>query len=218
MDRYTDLETKRKLLTKLLYPVKRDGIRALRTDDIARHMDLSKATLYKYFSSKDEIIEQLIALYVDYYARSHDALHDETLSFTKRHQLAFEELLASAHYVSDLMLQDLRDTYPELLATLKVSFRQRDEHLHAFYEAGMQAGVFAALNPTLVILQDELVFRHLVNPKYLMEKNLTFRTALLDYYDSLTRQLYRPETRPTDDPQWRAHLEYLANKLSTSML
>jgi AcrR family transcriptional regulator len=38
----------------------------LKIDDIARYMDISKATLYKDFSTRVEIIEVVVAHYIDY--------------------------------------------------------------------------------------------------------------------------------------------------------
>lgn len=38
----------------------------LKVDDLAKYMDISKVTLYKHFSSKDDVIEQVVDYYIDY--------------------------------------------------------------------------------------------------------------------------------------------------------
>lgn len=219
MTRYTDIETKRKLLSKLIHPCKKDGCRTLRTDDIAKHMDISKATLYKYFSSKDEIIEGLVELITDYFRTQNEQLTDASLSRIERFQTAFEQMLLFANYVSDTLQNDLRETYPELLEKIRGVLRQRDELLRAFYEEGMKEGAFHPVNPTLLIVQDELVFQHIIDPKFLMEKNLTFRTALFDYYDGKVRQLFPSSLHDAcREPAWCDRLDHLVRKVAGSMI
>ncbi|WP_313957885.1 TetR/AcrR family transcriptional regulator, partial [Bacillus toyonensis] len=40
--------------------------------DIAKLMDVSRATLYKHFSSKEEIIEGVVRIFSDYVAKLED--------------------------------------------------------------------------------------------------------------------------------------------------
>ncbi|GJM78516.1 hypothetical protein HMSSN139_10120 [Paenibacillus sp. HMSSN-139] len=59
-------KTKSKMLKKLAAVTKKEGFQSLRMDDIAKAMDVSRATMYKYFSSKDEVVEELVQTYEDY--------------------------------------------------------------------------------------------------------------------------------------------------------
>jgi AcrR family transcriptional regulator len=56
------LENSQKLLTKIIPVLRTKSISSLRMDDIAKYMDISKATLYKYFSSKEEIIQSVVTV------------------------------------------------------------------------------------------------------------------------------------------------------------
>ena len=64
--RYDDESTKTKYVLKLLHPLKTSGFQHIRMDDIAKYMDLSKATVYKYFPSRDEIFERLAEIFITY--------------------------------------------------------------------------------------------------------------------------------------------------------
>ncbi|MBL0386851.1 TetR/AcrR family transcriptional regulator [Tumebacillus sp. ITR2] len=220
MSRYDDLETKRKLVGKLITHVKKEGFQQLRTDDIAKMMDISKATLYKYFSSKDEIIQHLVDAYVDVIVDADTKLREDVSeTLVQRFQRAFRQTLLITTYGSEAFHHDLREAYPELLERVKSATHRRNERLRRLYEEGMAEGLFPKLNATLLLLQDELMFRNLVNPAFLMEHNLSFRNALFDYYELKKHQLFSPEVRPTlDETEMHEQLEYLAQKISRSMV
>jgi AcrR family transcriptional regulator len=62
----------------------------LKIDDIA---SISKATLYKDFSTRDEIVEVVVAHYIDYLSEADAIVQDENVSFTERFQKTFEQSL-----------------------------------------------------------------------------------------------------------------------------
>lgn len=220
MSRYDDLETKRKLVAKLINHVKKEGFHQLRTDDMAKLMDISKATLYKYFASKDEILQHLVDSYVEVIVEADMNLReDESNSLVRRFQRAFRQTLLITTYGSEAFHHDLREAYPDLLDRVKSAIHRRNERLRQLYEQGMDEGVFPRLNATLLLLQDELMFRNLVTPAFLIEHNLSFRNALFDYYELKKQQLFTAEVRASlEDRDMQEELEYLAQKISRSMV
>ncbi|ACT04079.1 TetR/AcrR family transcriptional regulator [Paenibacillus sp. JDR-2] len=191
--RYTDETTKNKYVAKLLHPIKSNGFQGLRMDDIAKAMDLSKATLYKYFPSRDEIIERLTALYIKYVVCDEAKLMEGSPeAYIKGFQSTFSQTLIIANYGTEPFFQDLREIYPQLLASIEVSISDRNGRLRAFYERGMAEGYMNDLNAMLIILQDELMFQKLLDPHYLMRHNLTLRGAIWDYYQIKKQQLFKP--------------------------
>ncbi|MCC3373898.1 TetR/AcrR family transcriptional regulator [Cohnella sp. REN36] len=214
--RYSDPDCKRKLAAKLLHPIKSVGFQQLRMDDFAKHMDISKATLYKYFSSKDEIIEMLVQMFIDVVIEKDlSELPDDSVSYAVRFQQSFARSLHIANYGSDPFMNDLRDGYPAFFAVLNAAIGSRNERLRAFYEKGMDVGVFHRLNATLVILQDEAMFRELIDPSSLMKHHLTLSAALWDYYQIKKLQLFTPEAyAQVDDGFMSEKLAYLVQKIT----
>ncbi|MBB6636817.1 TetR/AcrR family transcriptional regulator [Cohnella thailandensis] len=213
--RYTDPECRGKLAAKLMSPLRSMGFQQLRMDDIAKHMDISKATLYKYFSSKDEIIELIVDQFITY-LKEKDAedLPEADVPYEKRFCDTFVQTLLIASYRSEPFLNDLREAFPELYAKLESAIGARNERLCRFYEEGMEAGVFIRQNATLLILQDELIFRNLIDPVNLMKHNLTLRNALFDYYQIKKRQiLSAPDAERDGDEGMPERLDRLAKKI-----
>ena len=96
-----------------------------------------------------------------------------------------------------------------------VAVSMRNGPLRKFYEHGMEQGSFNRLNATLLILQDDLMFRHLLDPVYLMKNNLTLRNAIHDYYQIKKLQLFSAELYASmDDAEMLNKIEYLVRKVS----
>ncbi|SEM64199.1 TetR/AcrR family transcriptional regulator [Paenibacillus sp. OV219] len=216
--RYTDESILNKYAAKLLHPIKTNGLHNLRMDDIAKAMDLSKATLYKYFPSRDEIIERLTALIVKYViggGADVDLIEGSCDGYIEGFQSTFSQTLLIANYGTEIFFRDLREIYPQLMASIDVAISERNARLRKFYERGMAEGYLNSLNATLLILEDELMFRHLLDPMYLMKNNLTLRNAIGDYYQIKKLQWFKPNIYASfDDTLMMDKIEHLVRKVT----
>ncbi|AZN42369.1 TetR/AcrR family transcriptional regulator [Paenibacillus albus] len=216
--RYTDESILNKYAAKLLHPLKSNGLHNLRMDDFAKAMDLSKATLYKYFQSRDEIIERLTALFVKYVVGSCsevELVSGSSDAYIQSFQSTFSQTLLIANYGTEIFFKDLREIYPQHMASIDIAISERNARLRKFYERGMAEGYLNTLNATLLILEDELMFRHLLDPMYLMKNNLTLRGAIGDYYQIKKLQLFKPDIHASiDDTQMLDKIEYLVRKVT----
>lgn len=216
--RYNDEEFKHKLIAKLLLTVKKNGIAHLRADDIAKCMDLSKATVYKYFESKEEILNYIVDFYITRLIDLDFALDESCGTYQMRFLTVFKKMLMAANYGTEIFMKDLREFHPELMEKIQIAITARNNQLRRFYEQGVADGVFEPFNIDLLILQNELCMAKLVDPVVLMARNLTFRQALYDYYKLKIYQLFIPEARPSlDDKELISTLDVLAQKIASSM-
>lgn len=51
------------------------GIRSVSMDDVARHLSVSKKTLYQYFADKDEIVTMVAAYYMEENHKKYEGFH-----------------------------------------------------------------------------------------------------------------------------------------------
>jgi AcrR family transcriptional regulator len=70
-------------------------------------MNLSRASLYNYFSSKEDIIMELTNLCIDYINEAGQTISNEELPYSLRFQKVFEQAVLSVVYASDIYLTDL---------------------------------------------------------------------------------------------------------------
>lgn len=114
-------------MNKIKPIVRKTKFSQLRIDDIAKYMDISKVTLYKHFSSKEDIIEQVVDYEVEYLQQADLVVNDDSLSFVDRFQQTFLQSVLCVAYISDLFLQDLKDFYPTLYDKLVIAQQNRNK-------------------------------------------------------------------------------------------
>jgi AcrR family transcriptional regulator len=182
-----------KYIEKIKPILRKNRFSQLKIDDIARYMDISKATLYKHFSTKDEILETVVTHYIDYLSEADAIVQDENVSFADRFQKTFEQSLKCVIYVSDLFLNDLKENYPYLFEKLAQAQQNRNKNLETFFQSGVNKGIFNNINAPLFMVQDDAVLRRIMVPSFSINYDLTLKQALMDYYQMKKYQLFKPE-------------------------
>lgn len=211
-------DAKTKYLVKLLPVIKQRGLSHARIEDLVQAMSISKATFYKHFSSKEEVIEGVVELVVGYFSQASAVIADEASPYIERFQRAFQHSVVIASYLSEAFLVDLKQAHPALWERVKQAQQAQQRHLQQFYQGGMTAGIFQPLNARVVALQDEVALRALVDPLFLMEHDLTVGTSLHDWYEAHKYQWLTPAARgQIDDAPIKAYIDLLARKIALSL-
>lgn len=200
---------------KMIHVVRTQGFLSLTIQDIARNMNLSRASLYNYFSSKEDIISELTNFCIAYLDEAGQTISNEELSYPLRLQKVFEQAVFSAAYASDVYLNDLKKSCPSLYEKKLQSKKEQLSAIHTFYKNGMEAGVFNRLNPSILIIQDDTVLRKLVNTSFLMEEELSLKQALYDYYVAKKFQLLKIDyLKETENEDSHELVERILQKLA----
>lgn len=178
---------------KIINVIRTQGFLSLTIQDIAHLMNMSRASLYNYFSSKEDIVMELTNFCITYIHEAGQTISNEELSYPLRLQKVFEQAVFSAFYSSDIYLTDLKRSCTHLYEKKMQSRKVQLSTLHSFYRRGMNEGIFNELNPALIIMQDETVLKRLANSPFLMEEELSLKKALCDYYEAKKCQVLRPQ-------------------------
>ncbi|WP_052350348.1 TetR/AcrR family transcriptional regulator [Paenibacillus gorillae] len=208
-----------KLSKRLISTAIKDGFQHLRMDDIAKHMDVSRATMYKHFSSKEEVIEAVVSVFVNYIekleARSSD---DDESSFGLWFQQLFEQSVSLVGKITEAFLRDLQGSYPDLYDQLKDTLNRREKETLAFYQDGKQRGIFNPINEKFLLLQDDLLLREIINVKYLLYNQLSIQQALHDYYQFKKIQLFRADKLSlVDDARIMPIIDHIVDKFNRNL-
>ncbi len=208
-------ELKNKYLTRLQPAIKHSGLSHLKIDDIVRFMGISKATFYKYFSSKEDVIEQGTELVASYFKQAATLISNESSSHLQRFQNAFTQSLVLAVSFPDTFLLDLKQTYPLLWERVKQAKQEWQQQLELFYQQGIALGIFHPVSRVLVVLQHDLLMHTILDPAFLMEHDVTLRRLLYDYYELLKYQCLPPEIfAQMDDTPVKEFIDKMARKIS----
>src|SRR5260221_9289433 len=79
-----EIQTKEKILKEAATLFTKYGIRSISMDDIARHLSVSKKTLYQHFADKDELVTMVMQthmainkkMYEEITRRSENSIHE----------------------------------------------------------------------------------------------------------------------------------------------
>lgn len=210
-------ETQQKYLYRLFPLIRRGGWSDLTIEDILKAMSISRATFYKYFTSKEDLLTRLIEEYLVYLEEAVAELRGSE-DYIVRFQQIFLQSLAVVGLASEDFLQDVRQTYPQIWERIRLAERRRNDYLSDFYRQGMGAGWFNQVNAQLLVLQEESFLRTIIAPRFLMEQDASLRQILLDYYELLKYEALRPENRPqVNDAAVIEGIEEFIQKLSLQM-
>ncbi|MEM5013651.1 TetR/AcrR family transcriptional regulator [Niallia taxi] len=187
-------------LNKIKPVIRKTRFSQMKIDDIAKNMDISKVTLYKHFSSKDEIIEQVVEYYIQYLQYADTVANDDSISYIERFQKIFSESLISVIYLSDLFLQDLKEYYPQLFENIFVAQQNRIKNLQSFFQSGMDENIFNRIHIALSLVQDDASLRRIMEPTFSIQwYDLTLKQAVMEYYKMKQYQVIRPDYLDTVD-------------------
>ncbi|MDQ0720139.1 TetR/AcrR family transcriptional regulator [Paenibacillus amylolyticus] len=209
-------QMRQKLTNKLLFHVRKNGFQGLKMDEISKIMDISRATLYKYFSTKEDIISFIVSTFVEYI---HEIIEDSDADqvFVQRFQQTFEQTILLKEFITDIFLRELENSYPENYERLKEAMKQREYQELAFYDEGIKEGFFNKIDGRLIIMQDEIL-SNVLDVKYLMENHLTVYQVLFDYYNLKKIQLFKPDKiKMMDDNLMIPRIECMAQKISKNL-
>lgn len=167
---------------KLTETFKKHGLKKYSMDSIAAELKVSKATLYHYFSSKDEMIEIVLLRVIGQLSDFERISKDETLAFETRLYRILELFSETMTDISNIFLADLQDGYPKLWKQVQVFIEYVTEVLTDFYNAGKKAGVFTDIHTAILVMSDRMFFNAISDVDFLRKNNITLRTAFDEYF------------------------------------
>ena len=158
------------------------GLGKFTMDKIAKKLNISKATLYKYFASKDEIIDAVVQFKIQEIIAYENLLSDSNIDFSQR----FFDIIKSASImlaeISGQFLYDTKHKPPELFDKMNTF---QDRALYAaeqFYQQGIDHGVLKNIDPKILALTDKMFIQAVSNPRFLQEHGISVKDAFDSYF------------------------------------
>lgn len=192
---------RRSYAEKIMETVRTKGFITLTIQDLARLMGISRASLYNFFASKEDIILEVTEIYIEYLKRSNDFISNPRYPYSQRLPSVFEQAAFSAVYASEIYLNELKITCPSLYERKLELSNERISALHAFYENGMIDGDFNLLNPALIVAQDDAALGKILNSSFLSDENMPLEDSMYGYYKIMKHRTFASASlKATKDP------------------
>ncbi|MCD8529065.1 MAG: TetR/AcrR family transcriptional regulator [Chitinophagales bacterium] len=174
---------RQEIIDGLIAFFRENSLAASTMDEVAEGIGKSKATLYKYFPTKEKMVGELVSYKVTEISKFALILQDESIPFIKRYELSFQLLEQHIADISNDFLEDLQSVFPVIYKYIEQLIDLAVNELTQYYEKGMQLGLFNNLNARMLSLNDFIMFRSFTNPQFLKENQTTIRQAFIDYYE-----------------------------------
>lgn len=180
-----------KLIIKISPIIRQNGVSALKIDDFTKYMDISKSTFYKYFDSKDDVIEKYVMLYIRDFIQLNETIFTETDTLdSNKYLLIFQKLLMQAIYGSVNFLSDIKNSYPNLWELIQLEIMKRSEQLEEIYQIAITNGILREVDSRLLTFQDEIFFEKITQPAFLVSRSISIEFAVRNYFEMRLKQLF----------------------------
>jgi len=181
-ERKDNPEKKQQWIAELRPYFMQNGLRNITMDDVAAQLGKSKATLYKYFKTNEEMVAGVVELQLAELSGFVPVLLDESAPYIERYRNAVEFMSVKLVEVSNQFLSDLREMYPHLWEMVDQYRDYSISILRSYYEQGKKEGVFNDVNTDIMVLSDYLFFDALTDAAYLTKNKLTVKQAFDEYF------------------------------------
>ncbi len=169
----------------------KSGLKKLSMDDVAKHLNISKSTLYKRFRSREEIIEMALIVKLNDIGSFKEMLFDESQPYIDRYFNSIHLFFAEISGISTEFLLDLKKLYPDIWKRVEFFREYAATMLKAFYQKGIEGGVFNNIDPAILVLNDKMFFDAISEPEFLMQNGLSLQKAFRDYFTLRTQGLFK---------------------------
>lgn len=180
---FEDPEVKNSWALMLMPHFQEKGIKGFSMDEVARVLNKSKATVYKYFHSREEILEIIVEHKIESIANFEKNINDQGLSYKERYFSAVSVLSDSIGDISTKFLLDLKKYHPTLWENIETFKGYAIGVLSEFYKEGIAVNEIRKVDLSILILADELFFSALLNPEFLEENHLSLQKAFQEYFE-----------------------------------
>ncbi len=132
------MEVKNRIITEAHGLFHRNGYRSTSMDDLAKHLAISKKTIYQYFKDKDELVLEVSKLHIS-------IEKEEFKGITRDSQNAIDELFRVGQWLKD----SFRDMNPAVLYDLqkyhqeawKIWLKYKNETIKNFVTDNLKRGI-----------------------------------------------------------------------------
>jgi AcrR family transcriptional regulator len=163
-----------------------NGFKHLNMENIVGQAGISKATFYKYFASREELIAQIVSTQVSKLSKFKEKLFNPKLPMAERYSSAMLIAAGSLAIVSVRFLEDLEATYPSIHQKLEAFLHDTGQWSEIFYREAKEQGFIRDINIGVLTLMDLGFFRELIRTKDMQHFKLDVLEAYLNYVEIRT--------------------------------
>ncbi|MFT6604060.1 MAG: AcrR family transcriptional regulator, partial [Bacteriovoracaceae bacterium] len=169
---------------KLWPSFKEKGLKKFNMDDASEELGKSKATIYKYFSNREDILSVILENLFKELSQFQSILNDSKLDYIERYKNSIELLSKELKGISGHFLFDLKKYHPKLWLLVEDYKLIVIDELGRFYLEGKRKNILGHTSVQLLKVGDEIFLNALLEPSFLMKNNLKLEESLRAYFEN----------------------------------
>jgi AcrR family transcriptional regulator len=175
--------TKQKEIAAALFDIfMEEGFIVQSTEKICELSGKSKATLYKYFESKKEIIQFIIQNKLQSISQFGELITDEKIDHKTRYLNAVSLTINAIEGITPIFLKDVSIAYPDLFKMILDLKELSLNLLKEFYADGIRKNVFIDLTAEMLVMNDDLFFTAILESDFMETKETNLKTLFEGYF------------------------------------
>lgn len=163
---------------------KKKGLKGFNMNQVAESLGKSKATVYKYFQNRGDILEIILSHILSDLVQFEEVLNDQKLEYVERYLGAIEVLSESLGGISTEFLIDLKKYHPEIWESIDEFKYFAIRVLGEFYREGKKKNLLGKTSVELLITGDEIFLSSILEPEFLQKNKLGLEEALRAYFEN----------------------------------
>ena len=178
----------------------RHGFSRVTVDEIAAKLGMSKKTVYKHFSSKDDLLREVTRFTINEMAtRCADILHDERIAFVDKLRNMMTSVGVNYSKLARPLIEDLQKHAPHIWKEIADFRTERiNKDFDALLQEGMEQGIFRQdIDRQLILLIYSNAVQTIINPEMLMNLPYTatqvFETIMKVMFEGILTEEEKPK-------------------------
>ncbi|QNB46535.1 TetR family transcriptional regulator [Thermanaerosceptrum fracticalcis] len=167
---------------------KSKGFYRVTMDELSAQAGVSKRTIYRYFTSKEEVIEAVIDSIIQRVAREMDRVMAEAHTPAELIAQALQNLYLHGHDLvfNPLIMEDLRSRYPHFWKKIDSYRMEKAQNLIKAILSKSDKDLTREIDPRIMSTAFLAAIQAVVNPEFTLKNGLTLQDALNQVVDLFT--------------------------------
>ncbi|MEW6275906.1 MAG: TetR/AcrR family transcriptional regulator [Bacillota bacterium] len=172
------MEIKEKILQTMKNLAARKGFSAVTVDELAAACGISKRTLYRYFQSKEEIVEKVLEELMTGIDRRAEEIFTGPASPPEKLRAMAGAVAEGARFMEPHVFHDLQRRYPHLWEKIDRFRAGRLHRLEQIYREGCCLGYFREVNFDVLFTAFLASLRAVVTPAFFINHAVSLPQAI----------------------------------------
>lgn len=159
------------------------GFSRVTVDDLVEQTGISKRTIYRYFSGKDEIVESVVNDFLKDLSHKIEAALDPAAGPVEQISNVIRVITGHTKLVEPMYLYDLNKYYPHLWERIEQFRAERIQKVFdRFFDSGGR-DFFRETHPKILTTALLASIRAVVNPRFIIENQLNMEDTIESLFD-----------------------------------